>query len=566
MAYRKGWPLLHDRVPAGFVRMFGVRVDPGMLEMMFRRGRSMEEQYLLAFNALLWGIVLLLPLTVAILIFFPYPYRLFSVGLTSAMIAFPTWVASAPLRLYRQEQRSFLVDSPAVIGAMTMGMNRQPSLEKALELASRSGKGALHSSLSLVVWRGLTGEMEDLRKALCTWTTRLDHMNEGLRRSLSLIMAAEEEAGREGRDRLLDRANFLALEGLREACERYVGSLSFPVMVVFAFGVLAPVMLFSLLPLLGLGGNGSLPGGALDVSSLTFLLLVLVPSATVLYVRSTLSRNPLRSPDLCGKGRVMFPLLSLASSALLFLGAMALSGDIQISVLLGLSSMLALLILCGGRKGREEDDRPFIDGLYRLGNGMLGGQDLEMAFEEAVRTGEGGFQVWGRRLLHATRTGRQTLVQAARVDGELVHRNRGLHQSYLTVMECAQEDQRGAGRVAIDLAQCQDDLARTRRKVRENLRSVMDMMTCTSVLFAPAIIGLTGGIMGMLGGEDDWLLAISMVYVVELSALVNHFVSNLDRQGSGGWEMRTYGLRGAMALAVLLIASLCGRTFLFRLL
>jgi hypothetical protein len=566
LAYRKGWPLLHDRVPASFIRMFGVRVGPGMLEMMSRRGRSMEEQYLLAFNALLWGIVLLLPLIVATLFFLTYPYRLFSVGLTSAMIAFPAWVASAPLRLYRQEQRSFLVDSPAVMGAMTMGMNRQPSLERALELASRSGKGALHSSLSQVVWRGLTGEMEDLRKALCTWTTQLDRMNEGLRRSLSLIMAAEEEAGREGRDRLLDRANFLALEGLREACERYVGSLSFPVMVVFAFGVLAPVMLFSLLPLLGLGGNGSLPGGALDVSSLAFLLLLLVPSATVLYVRSTLSGNPLRSPDHCGKGRAMLPSLSLASSALLFLGAMALSRDILASVLLGLSSMLALLISCGGSKGRDEDDRPFIDGLYRLGNGMLGGQDLEMAFEEAVNAGEGGFQVWGRRLLHATRTGRQTLVQAARVDGELVHRDRGLHQSYLTVMECAQEDQRGAGKVAIDLAQCQDDLARTRRKVRENLRSVMDMMTCTSVLFAPAIIGLTGGIMGMLGGEGDWLLAISMVYVVELSALVNYFVTNLDHQGSGGWEMRTYGLQGAVALAVLLIASLCGRTFLFRLL
>jgi len=91
-------------------------------------------------------------------------------------------------------------------------------------------------------------------------------------------------------------------------------------------------------------------------------------------------------------------------------------------------------------------------------------------------------------------------------------------------------------------------------------------MSTTSVLFAPAIIGLTGGIMGMIGGGTSELTALASIYVVELACIVNHFLGGLDgwSRARRGW--RSYGTRGAMALGVFLTASLCGQTLLFRLL
>jgi hypothetical protein len=133
-------------------------------------------------------------------------------------------------------------------------------------------------------------------------------------------------------------------------------------------------------------------------------------------------------------------------------------------------------------------------------------------------------------------------------------------------MACAEDDHVGAGKLAVNLAQSQGDLARTQAKVRENLRPVAAMMSTTSTMFAPAIIGLTGGIMGLIGGGTAALTAVASVYVVELAFIVNHFLGGLDGGPSKRLGMRSYGTRGALALGVFLTASLCGQTLLFHLL
>ncbi|MCX6651555.1 MAG: hypothetical protein NT131_07880 [Methanomassiliicoccales archaeon] len=563
-----GLPAIAGHVPGWFRKVYAIKAPTGSLDLLTRKGRRTEDYYLRGYNAFLWCLLTLLPLAALIVLAAPYPYSLTSIGLALTTVIIPSYVTSGPVRSYRAEQRSYLQDSPAVVGAMTMSMNRSPSLERALEVGARSGDGALQASLSSVVWKALTGEMQDLRCGVSAWTANLDARNEGLRRSIHLIMAAEEEPGKEGRDRLLDRANSLVLEGMREACEKYVGSLSFPVMLVFTFGVLAPVMLFSLIPLLGLGSGIPDGGVSLNITSLAVVLLALVPTVTVLYVKVLIERNPLNRASLpaslLGKGPTMLLTLSLP----LFLSMITLTGQVVISTIASMALVLLAFYMTGGRACKDggERMRSFVDGLYRLGNGMLGGQDLETSFEDAALMEEGEFQRWGLRMVHAMRTGRTSLIDAVREDQELPMMSAALHQSYLTVLECAREDHRGAGKVAINLAQCQDDLLRTKRRIRENLRSVVDMMTSTSLLFAPAIIGLTSGIMGLLGGDRDWLMAVASVYVVELALVVNYFTSNLDerRNGQEGW--RNYGKRGAVALMVFLTASLCGQTFLFRLL
>lgn len=560
-------PRLSHDAPAQFRKLYGAKVPSGAVEMLAGQGISMDDVYAEGYNVLIWSLMVFIPIAILMAVLAPYPYSMISVSAVLAAFLIPSIVISAPVRQYRAQQRSFLLDSPAVVGAITMSMNRSPSLERALEVGSRSGGGALQSSLSMVVWKALTGEVKDLRRGISAWTANLDPSNEGLHRSMHLIMAAEEEPGNEGRDRLLDRANSLVLEGLREACERYVSSLSFPVMLVFAFGVLAPVMLFSLIPLMGMdiGLDG---GGSYDVASLAAILLALVPVSTFLYMRSLMCRNPLcrspQRPTIPAKGNIVLMISGLPVAVL----AWTITGSIVIPTIVGLSLLLLSLFLSGGVEAKDDEAtaRSFVDGLYRLGNGMLGGQDLETAFEETVLTENGEFKRWGLEMMHRTRTARVSLLDALKEDERMKAWSPVLHQAYVTVMECAQDDHRGAGKVAINLAQCQNDMFRTKRRIREGMRSVMDMMNTTSLIFAPVIIGLTSGIMGLLGGERDWLMVVASVYVVELALLVNYFTKNLDgwRDPQKGW--RAYGMRGAIALTAFLTASLCGQTFLFRLL
>ncbi|MBI0582549.1 MAG: hypothetical protein JET69_06005 [Methanomassiliicoccales archaeon] len=559
-----GLPKIAGTVPAGFAKIFSPKLRPGMQESMSRRDESMEDVSLAAYNAFLWSLLVFAPAIAIVLLLIPYPLVMIAAGLVVAPFLFPALIIAGPSSRYAAEQRSFLIDTPAVIGAMGMSMSRAPSLERAVEMGTRSGDGGLQKAIASVAWKALTGEAADLRRGLSAWTSGLDKMNDGLRRALHLIMAAEESEG-EGRERLLDRANSIALEGLKEVCERYIGSLSFPVMLVFAFGVLAPVMLFSLIPLLGM--ENGLVGGELNLGMLGLVLLFLVPAFTLGYIRSMMARNPLRGPrrklDL-DKSRLAIVLSSVPAALLTYVVA----GSILVSALAGLGILLAALIGLGApeKKGEQDTERSFVDALYRLGNAMLGGQDLERAFEEVAMSDNGEFRPWGLRLVHATRTDRVSLAEAIRADRELASIYPALHQNYLAVMACAEEDHLGAGKLAVNLAQSQGDVARAQAKVRENLRPVVDMMSTTSTLFAPAIIGLTGGIMGLIGGGTVALTAMASIYVVELAFIVNHFLGGLDGWSARQRGMRSYGTRGAIALGVYLTASLCGQTLLFHIL
>ncbi len=564
MLGKVGIPELAKEVPASLVRIFSPKLTPGMRESMSRRMESPEAVSLHAYNAFLWSFMISLPAALIVLLSLPYPFTMMAAGLAIAPLLIPALILAGPSRRYATEQRSFLIDTPAVIGAMSMSMNRAPSLERAVEMGTRSGEGGLQKAIASVAWNALTGEAADLRRGLSAWTSGLDKMNDGLRRALHLIMAAEESEV-EGRERLLDRANSLALEGLKEVCERYIGSLSFPVMLVFAFGVLAPVMLFSLIPLLGM--ENGLVGGELNLGMLAFVLLLLVPAFTLGYIRSMMDKNPLRAPRKdwkMPKDRRVLVLTSLPIALMSY----AVIGSLLVAALAGLGVLLSALIVLGPRekKGERDTERSFVDALYRLGNAMLGGQDLERAFEEVARTEHGAFREWGLRMVHATRTDRISLAEAVRSDADMASRHPVLHQNYLAVMACAEEDHLGAGKLAVNLAQSQGDVARAQAKVRENLRPVVDMMSTTSTLFAPAIIGLTGGIMGLIGGGTATLTALASIYVVELAFIVDHFLAGLDGWSSRQRGMRSYGIRGATALGVYLTASLCGQTLLFHLL
>ena len=90
------------------------------------------------------------------------------------------------------------------------------------------------------------------------FASTLGEENENLRQSIHLFISATHESTREGMDRLLDKANALVIDGVKDRVERYVASLALPTMVFFAFGILLPVMMFSLVPLLTLGSVSSI--------------------------------------------------------------------------------------------------------------------------------------------------------------------------------------------------------------------------------------------------------------------------------------------------------------------
>ena len=216
------------------------------------------------------------------------------------MIIVPSFVISSPESSARREELDILRESPTIIGAMSMSMQLQPSLDRAVAFASQCGDGSLNVRLRTLLWQVLTRVRYDLPTSMMEFASTLGEENENLRQSIHLFISATHESTREGMDRLLDKANALVIEGVKDRVERYVASLALPTMVFFAFGILLPVMMFSLVPLLTLGSISSIDatssaGPIVTDIELALLLLVVFPTASFLYCRSTLSRNPLQA-------------------------------------------------------------------------------------------------------------------------------------------------------------------------------------------------------------------------------------------------------------------------------
>jgi hypothetical protein len=501
------------------------------------------------------------------------------------LVIVPSLVIGSPASGTKREELDMLRESPNVIGAMSMSMQLQPSLDRAVAFASQCGDGSLNQRLRTLLWQVLTRVRYDLPTSMMEFASTLSEENESLRQSIHLFISATNESSREGMDRLLDKANALVIDGVKDRVERYVASLALPTMVFFAFGILLPVMMFSLVPLLTLGsvtsiGSETNPGPVISDMELALLLLVVFPAASFLYSRSTLSRNPLQAV-----GR---PELSLSRKAV---GAIAVYVVSMIVLALTLADSVPEVVLIVGvglpsayfylhyRKGHVRSsllpgiEKDFINALYQMGNRMTTGTSFDVAFEEVTRSRSSSpFGEFARRTRYKCLTTRQDLPTIISDDKELLGLSPLVRNAVVTVAECAASDPQAAGKVALNLAQYLSDLRSCQTKIREKLQSVVDMMSSTSAIFAPIVLGITGSLFSLVGtvstasGSVQNMTLIGGIYVVELTFIVSFFTVFL--LGGKNWAEVGYRFftKAPIALIVFISVSLAARGGLTQLL
>jgi hypothetical protein len=523
-------------------------------------------------------IVCALVLGIAILAYLLVPLLL-------VLVIVPSMVLSSPSSGLKREELDMLRESPTVIGAMSMSMQLQPSLDRAVAFASQCGDGTLNQRFRTILWQVLTRVRYDLPESMMEFASTLSEENESLRQSVHLFISATHESTREGMDRLLDKANSLVIEGVKDRVERYVASLALPTMVFFAFGILLPVMMFSLVPLLTLGSVssiGSTTNAAPVVSDiqLALLLLVVFPLASFLYSRSTLSRNPLQSigrPELALDRKTMAAIAGyIASMIALSLLLVRTYPEIVLIVGVCVPSIYAFVrfrsahALAGKVPGMEKD---FINALYQMGNRMTTGTSFDLAFEEVGRSrSASSFGQFARRSLFKSLTTRQDLPTIMAADSDLKNMSPLVRNAMVTVAECAASDPQAAGKVALNLAQYLSDLRSSQAKVREKLQSVVDMMSSTSTIFAPIVLGITGSLFSLVGtvspgsGSVNSMTLIGGIYVVELTFIVSFFTVFL--LGGKRWNEVAYRFftKAPIAVVVFISVSLVARGGLTQLL
>jgi len=449
-------------------------------------------------------------------------------------------------------------ECPAVIGALTSTIESGGSIDTAIR--SVAEEGSKHSRRLFIdaVRDTATKGYPSLTSALSAKLSELPREASGYRRAVMMALSASESSDDIERTRMLRDAAQAALESVREMGEAYGASLTVPCMTVFGIGIMMPMIMMSILPMLSIGGMFGT--GTVDSNMMVMTTLVLVPAVILVVSMYLRSRNPFisetfRFSDL----RHLIPVLGAIPLGLV---ALNFTDDPTMVLLLSLAPacVAGIILMAGGMRSerrRLAGEQAMMDCVFDIGNRMLGGTNFETATVEASAVRRESLPI-SRMLSREYALCRGDVEKAVRSAVEPVSRE--MSTALCSIHACSERDSEDAGRLAVTLGKQFQSRNAAKRDLELKLKSTTDMMAGTAAVFSPLVLGLSVSMLEPLaklaGGMSlEGTSTILGIYLVELNALIAVLLSSL---GSGDGVLRTvwrFCLMCPVSLAVFWVCS-----------
>ncbi|MBR6205410.1 MAG: hypothetical protein IKQ60_10330 [Candidatus Methanomethylophilaceae archaeon] len=354
----------------------------------------------------------------------------------------------------------------------------------------------------------------------------------GYRRAVHMCVAAAESSTSEERARMLKDASDISLAAVKDMGEAYGASINTPCMAVFGIGILVPMILMSILPMLSVGGMFGV--NIVDESTIVFITLGIIPAVILtisLWLRAT---NPFLTASLDKRElRYATPLLLAIPITIVYL---SFGRGTEYLLLFALAPGCALVLALmfrdmGSERRRRKCEEGLRDSVFDMGNRMLSGDNFEKASAEAVAVRKECAAV-------ADSLAREFTLCRGNIEKAVSRSIRPISEdvsiAFIDISRCARRDVSDAGRLAIALGRQFQNQNHARRSMELNLKSMTDMMLATAVLFAPLVLGMSVSMLEPLSKISefhslDGTATILSIYLAELSATIAVMMASLGR-------------------------------------
>ncbi|SFR33444.1 type II secretion system protein [Halorubrum sodomense] len=410
-----------------------------------------------------------------------------AVGGVHAIHRAPVWLAS--LRRTRA-----LGAAPGLVGRLVLRMRLDPSTERAVRFAARTGDGPLAAALSRHERGSADGPTSGIQAFAREWRPWFPAID----RAAALVRTAAT-APPERRGRCLDRALDATLSGTTDRLASFVGAVRGPVSALYAFGVLLPLALIALLP------AGAAAGVAIGPGLVAGLYLVVLPGGLVAASAWLLSRRPVAFPpprisgdhpdvpDRSGRALLVGCVLGAAAAVV---AARAVAPWAWPVAGVGVGIGTALFVLVRPRRAVLSDvrevERGLPDAMTVIGGDVAEGVAVETAVANAGDRLDGAtgevFERAGRRS-DTLRVGvREAFLGRGGPAADVPSpRLRGA----IALLAVAAREGRPAGDVLLELADQLEALRDLERDARRQLATVTGTLSNTAAVFAPLVGGAT---------------------------------------------------------------------------
>lgn len=493
-----------------------------------------------------------------------------------------------PERLARSLEMEAFGSAPEVVNYMVMSMELSPSIDRAVLFAAENAAGTMSDELKTLVWKVKAREFATTDEALQSYAGELEAINEDLRSAIYNILSATKERDHEKARSGLRRASDTVLTGTRQRVEGFAASLGTPATVLFSLGILLPMIIGSMLPMISMGGFQMAPGEepqAAESWAPIFVLSILLmnvafPAIAVVYARSILAKRPgisgtSGSPEETSRAVGAVLIISLFAALAYVCGSSVSFWGLEWAVaslvmLFGIAAGLwfGLRQTSGPDRSKEAEklESQMPDMLFQLGSRLGEGIALERALEDVAgtmaKTEMGDFLAGVLAAMRRSGMGLSDLLFNPETGMMPKHPSRKLGAALRLTVEAAAKDPEAAGGILIAMSNHMRDLANADREMQLKLRSTIDSMKNTAILFAPVIMGVTVGLYSLLSqtfGEMNgaatmpapYFIMIMGIYLLSTVATIMYFCSGIEH-GRGRWKRDT---AAALPVAALIFCA-----------
>ncbi|MFP4186270.1 MAG: hypothetical protein ACLFSM_08675 [Thermoplasmata archaeon] len=517
-------------------------------------GMDFTYEEILTFSTFLGMISFLVSLTVTAVILQFLDLSIFKIlvfGIPPLTII-PTLVftgtAYYPDLLEKRLKADSIGEIPETINLMTMSMRVNPSLHKALTFASENTKEPISTGLKKISWDVYMKEKISLEESFIDFAVEWGEWNEDLKRALFGIRSAMLEKDEDGFTKALERANEVVIEGTKQKVKDFTKSLQTPTTVLFAIGVILPLIIGAMLPMSALGGLdiGSMTSSSVEQQSTISLPMIIVlmdlafPLGAFVYSFHILGKRPgtKRPVDITSDKydySHLFISAILSISTILVISIFYSSIRFLMPVPILFLPVLPLSYYCLAetyqlkkerkRISKMEDDFP--DALFQLGSRIAEGTSLERAL---VKTSESLRSTEISKLFDEISS--SLLVTRSSVEDALFgdegvlkdHPSDTIKTTMKTVIQISKKDPEEAGKIIMNMANYKRDLQKMDGELKNMLSKSVEMMKGTAMIFAPFTMGIISSLYFMLEDVFTGIGGVELISSVAFSAVLGLYV------------------------------------------
>lgn len=462
--------------------------------------------------------------------------------------------------------------APELVSSAVLRMRLAPTTETAAAFAAETGDGRLARSLAAHVQRARGTGRSGLSSFADEWATWFP----ALRRALTLVESAGS-AQPEERQRALDGALDVTLEGTRETMAEFAASVQGPATALYAFGVLLPLALVALLPTAGTVGL-EVPLAAVVVGYDLVLPAALLVASCWLLARRPVAFPPApvrRSHPEVPDSPLTAAVAGLASGAGAWLVVTTVAAPWAALVAtpaagFGVGLMVAYRPMTAVRDRVAAVEAGLPDALYLVGREVGRGRSVEAALDDAVELLD---SATGEVFADAVRQQRQVRAGVRESflgdHGALATVPSERARSTAELLAVAASEGQPAGPAVVAMADHLDDLQGVERTIRRDLERVTSTLANTAAVFGPLVGGATITLAEQMSTDGPLTAAVSPAslglavgaYVMALAAILTALATGLER----GLDRSLVGYRVGRALsvaAVVFVAALVGTGWL----